>query len=189
MHSDSPAANGGRSFESGYSHLVLPECELRHIRRRGPAYSDITCVILPDLDQPQMAGFVSLASYHPLRGKLFDPDPADSVEKVFAAVGTKFLRALMRLTPSDTVDHVDLNRSFRRPSSSHEERILRRNLPPASFCENFVLAVFSTFSTVSARRRPLAASARRSAVWGKADSLCSARVVPGVTRSSGPLPT
>ena len=36
----------------------------------------------------------------------------------------------MRLTPSDTVDHVDLNRSFRRPSSSHEERILRRNLPP-----------------------------------------------------------
>jgi phosphate:Na+ symporter len=31
----------------------------------------------------------------------------------------------------------------------HEERILRRNLPPASFCENFVLAVFSTFSTES----------------------------------------
>src|SRR6516162_5430440 len=55
----------------------------------------------------------------------------------------------MRLTPSGTVDHVDLNRSFRRPSSSHEERILRRNLPPASFCENFVLAVFSTFSTKS----------------------------------------
>src|SRR6516165_10741153 len=56
----------------------------------------------------------------------------------------------MRLTPSDTVDHVDLNGSFRRPSSSHEERILRRNLRPASFCENFVLAVFSTFSTESA---------------------------------------
>jgi len=48
----------------------------------------------------------------------------------------------VRLTPSDTVDHVDLNGSFRRPSSSHEERILRRNPPPASFCENFVLAVF-----------------------------------------------
>src|SRR6516162_7952279 len=61
----------------------------------------------------------------------------------------------MRLTPSDTVDHVDLNRSFRRPSSSHEERILRRNPPPASFCENFVLAVFSTFSTVSAKTRPV----------------------------------
>src|SRR5215475_671355 len=59
----------------------------------------------------------------------------------------------MRLTPSDTVDHVDLNRSFRRPSSSHEGRILRRNLPPPSFCENFVLAVFSTFSTVSAKSR------------------------------------
>ena len=44
----------------------------------------------------------------------------------------------MRLTPSDTVDHVDLNGSFRRPSSSHEERILRINPPPASFCENFV---------------------------------------------------
>src|ERR1700751_3451425 len=56
----------------------------------------------------------------------------------------------MRLTPSDTVDHIDLNRSIQRSSSSHEERILRRNLPPASFCENFVLAVFSTFSTESA---------------------------------------
>jgi hypothetical protein len=30
-----------------------------------------------------MAGFVSLASYPPPRGKLFDPDPADSIEKVF----------------------------------------------------------------------------------------------------------
>src|SRR6516165_2954991 len=59
----------------------------------------------------------------------------------------------MRLTPSDTVDHVDLNRSFRRPSSSHEERILRGNPPSASFCENFVLAVFSTFSTESAKSR------------------------------------
>src|SRR5215468_11315872 len=87
----------------------------------------------------------------------------------------------MHLTPSDAVDHVELSRSFRRPSSSHEERILRRNPPPASFCENFVLAVFSTFSTVSARRRPLAASARRSAVWGKADSLCSRVLFPGVT--------
>jgi hypothetical protein len=56
----------------------------------------------------------------------------------------------MRLTPSDTVDRIDLNRTFRRPSSSHEERILRRNLPPASFCENFALAAFSTFSTESA---------------------------------------
>src|SRR5262245_31671575 len=59
----------------------------------------------------------------------------------------------MRLTPSDTVDHVDLNGSFRRPSSSHEERILKRNLPPASFCDNFALAVFSTFSTESATSR------------------------------------
>jgi len=113
-----------------------------------------------------MAGFVSLASYPPPRGKLFDPDPADSVEKVFAAVGTKFLRALMRLTPSDTVDHVDLNRSFRRPSSSHEERILRRNLPPASLCENFVLAVFSTFSTESANsRHSYARPARALYIW------------------------
>jgi hypothetical protein len=65
----------------------------------------------------------------------------------------------MRLTLSDTVDHVDLNRSFRRPSSSHEERILRRNFPPASFCENFVLAAFSTFSTESTPSR------RRILVW------------------------
>jgi hypothetical protein len=57
----------------------------------------------------------------------------------------------MRLTPSDTVDHVDLNRSCRRPSSSHEERILRRNLPPAALAR---LAVFSTFSTESSHRRP-----------------------------------
>src|SRR6516164_10711075 len=51
----------------------------------------------------------------------------------------------MRLKRSDTVGHVDLNRSFRRSSFSHEERILRRNLPPASFCENFVLAIFRLF--------------------------------------------
>jgi hypothetical protein len=56
----------------------------------------------------------------------------------------------MRLTPSDTVDLIDLNRTFRRPSSSHEEGILRRNLPPESFCEDFALAAFSTFSTESA---------------------------------------
>src|SRR6185437_8474145 len=35
----------------------------------------------------------------------------------------------MRLTPSDTVDDVDSNRSFRGPLLSREERILRRNLP------------------------------------------------------------
>ena len=69
----------------------------------------------------------------------------------FGSILLKKSSLLMRLTPSDTADHVDLNRSFRRPSSSHEERILRRNLRPASFCENFVLAVFSTFSTESAR--------------------------------------
>src|SRR5215475_13872035 len=67
----------------------------------------------------------------------------------FGSILLKKSSLLMRLTPSDTADHVDLNRSFRRPSSSHEERILRRNLPPASFCENFVLAVFSTCSTES----------------------------------------
>jgi hypothetical protein len=78
---------------------------------------------------------------------------AGSVEKVLAAVGTKFLRAADAFNAvRHGVDHVDLNRSFRRPSSSHEERILRRNLPPASFCENFVFAVFSTFSKVSALR-------------------------------------
>src|SRR5262249_24078492 len=87
----------------------------------------------------------------------------------------------MRLKPSDTVDHVDLNRSFRRPSSSHEECILRRNPPTASFCENFFLAVFSTFSTESARRRHPATSALTSAVRGKADSLCSRVLFPGVT--------
>jgi hypothetical protein len=54
----------------------------------------------------------------------------------------------MRLTPSDTVDLIDLNRTFRGPaSSSHGERILRRNLPPANLCEDFALAAFSTFST------------------------------------------
>ena len=65
----------------------------------------------------------------------------------------------MRLTPSDTVDLMDLNRTFRRPSSSHGERILRRNLPPASFYEDFALAALSTFSTESAnsRRLPLLA--------------------------------
>jgi hypothetical protein len=46
-----------------------------------------------------------------------------------------------------------LNRCFRRPSSSHEERILRRNLLRASFCENFALAVFSIFSTEPANSR------------------------------------
>jgi hypothetical protein len=55
----------------------------------------------------------------------------------------------MRLTPSDTVDHVDLNRSFRRLSSSHEERILRRNPPPASFRENFCLgSIFDFFNRI-----------------------------------------
>jgi len=53
----------------------------------------------------------------------------------------------MRLTPSDTVDHVDLNGSFRRPSSSHEERILRRNPLPASFCENFG-SIFDFFNSI-----------------------------------------
>src|ERR1700758_1898430 len=33
------------------------------------------------------------------------------------------------------------------------------------------------------RRRPCATSALMSAVWGKADSLCSARVIPSLTRS------
>src|SRR5215472_18187515 len=67
----------------------------------------------------------------------------------------------MRLTPPDAVDHVDLNRSVRRPSSSHEERILRGNPPPASFCENLVLAVFSTFSTESAMCGRLATNRSR----------------------------
>jgi hypothetical protein len=76
--------------------------------------------------------------------------------KKSSPLGPNIQEPLMRLTPADTVDHVDLNRSFRRPSSSHEERILGRNLPPASFCENFVLAAFSTFSTESAHRRHFA---------------------------------
>ena len=67
--------------------------------------------------------------------------------------GPNFQELLMRLTPSDTVDLIDLNRTFRRPSSSHEERILRRNLPLARFCEDFALAAFSTFSTESRRKR------------------------------------
>jgi hypothetical protein len=59
----------------------------------------------------------------------------------------------MRLTPSDTVDLIDLNGTFRRPSSSHGERIVGRNLPPASFYEDFALAALSTFSTESVKGR------------------------------------
>src|SRR5262249_20136196 len=66
----------------------------------------------------------------------------------------------MRLKRSDTVGHVDLNRSLRRSSFSHEERILRRNLPPASFCENFVLAIFRLFQ----QNRPEAGNAHRQVV-------------------------
>jgi hypothetical protein len=55
----------------------------------------------------------------------------------------------VRFTPSDTADHINLNKIFQRPSSSLEERVLRRNQKRASFCENFALAVFSTFSTES----------------------------------------
>jgi hypothetical protein len=54
----------------------------------------------------------------------------------------------MRFTPSDTVDYFNLNRTFR-PSTSHEERIFRRNLQSAGPC-NFSLAAFSTFSTETA---------------------------------------
>jgi len=52
-----------------------------------------------------------------------------------------------------------LEQNLRRPSSSRGERILRRNLPAASFYEDFALAALSTFSTESAisRRLPLLA--------------------------------
>jgi hypothetical protein len=57
---------------------------------------------------------------------------ANSVEKVLAAVGTKFLRA------------ADAFKAVRHGGP--------RRFEPASFCENFFLAVFSTFSTESALR-------------------------------------
>jgi hypothetical protein len=43
------------------------------------------------------------------------------------------------------VDHANSNKIHQRLSTLHDERILRRNQPPASFCENFALAAFSTF--------------------------------------------
>jgi hypothetical protein len=57
----------------------------------------------------------------------------------------------MRFAPSDTADHINLNKIFQRPSSL-EERVLSRNRKRASLCENFALAVFSTFQ----QNRPIA---------------------------------
>ena len=55
----------------------------------------------------------------------------------------------MRFTPSGTVDHINLNRTFQRPSSSHEERIFRRNLQSASFLRKFCLgSIFDFFDMV-----------------------------------------
>ena len=60
----------------------------------------------------------------------------------------------MRLTQSDTVAHTNSNKIYQRPSTSHDKRI-RRNQSPASFCKNFALAAFSTFSKESAISGPL----------------------------------
>jgi hypothetical protein len=57
----------------------------------------------------------------------------------------------MRLTPSDTVDHIDLNRSFRRPSSSHEERIPQKESAAGKLLREFCLGSIFDFSTESAQ--------------------------------------
>jgi Transglycosylase SLT domain len=59
------------------------------------------------------------------------PDPflADGVEKVLAAVGANFLRAADALKAGRHGGPLNLDRIFQRPSSSHEECILRKNQP------------------------------------------------------------
>jgi hypothetical protein len=76
---------------------------------------------------------------------------ANSVEKILAAVEAKFLRAADAFNAVRHGGPHRLEQTLRLPSS-HEERILRRNLPPASFCKDFALAAFSIFSTESRRQ-------------------------------------
>jgi hypothetical protein len=89
----------------------------------------------------------------------------------------------MRLTPSDTVDHINLNTVFQRASTSYQERILRRNPPLTSFCENFSLAALSTFSTESAKLRRTQPEQMLSGSHPKADIARYGRHVSNVPKA------
>src|ERR1700726_2302634 len=62
-----------------------------------------------------------------------------------------FQRPPMRLTPSDTGDHVNLRKIALRSSQSHGKGLYCQSLPRPDLSEIFAVALLPTFSTVSAR--------------------------------------
>jgi hypothetical protein len=75
------------------------------------------------------------------------------LKKSFAERMPIFQRPPMRLTPSDTGDHVNLRKIALRSSQSYGKGLYCQSLPRPDLSEIFAVALLSTFSTVSAKSR------------------------------------